>query len=169
MYIILLCGKKFVNILWLCIPRTLFSGQKSDAISIVVLTLGVRVVLFSYEVSGVSATDSLSWLSYIISSKLWAFGSTHGTEAYFPWRLLYIPPDAPYLLNYDFNRIFLTLIIHSNMFLLLFISSYQFIYKFPPSPTCLHFNCHILKNDPLCLLIIASDRFRRQLRHKLHW
>ena len=146
-----------------------FHVKKPASISLVVLTLGVRVVLFSSEGDEVSQTDPFSWLSSIISSKLWAFGSTHGTEAYFPWRLLSIPPDAPYLLNYDFNRIFLTLIIHSNMFLLLFISSYQFIYKSPPSPTCLHFNCHILKNDPLCLLIIASDRFRRQLRHKLHW
>ena len=60
LYVILLCGKKFVNILWLCVPRTLFSGQKSDAISIVVLTLGVRVVPFPSKVDEDSATNPLS-------------------------------------------------------------------------------------------------------------
>ena len=60
LYVILLCGKKFVNILWLCVPRTLFSGQNSDAISAVVLTLGVNVVLFSFEGADISETDPLS-------------------------------------------------------------------------------------------------------------
>ena len=47
--VISFCGKKFVKILWFCVPRALFSGQKSYAIYLVVLTLGVGVVMFSYE------------------------------------------------------------------------------------------------------------------------
>ena len=45
--VIFFCGKKSVNILWFCVPRALFAGQKSDAIYLVVLKLGVRVVMFS--------------------------------------------------------------------------------------------------------------------------
>ena len=57
-YVIFFCGNKFVRILWICVPRILFSGQKSDAIHIVVLKLGVRVVLFSSEGDKVSGTDA---------------------------------------------------------------------------------------------------------------
>ena len=38
-----------VKILWFCILHSLFAGQNSDAIYLVVLTLGVMVVMFSSE------------------------------------------------------------------------------------------------------------------------
>ena len=47
--IILFCGKKSVKFLWFCVPHAIFVGQTSDAIYLVFLTLGVRVVLFSSE------------------------------------------------------------------------------------------------------------------------
>ena len=97
LYIIFFFGNKFVNILWLYIPRTLFSGQKSDAISLLALTLGFRVVMLSYEESEVSATFPLYWLSCSISSKLWAFGITHGVKADFLQGLLSTPPRAPHI------------------------------------------------------------------------
>ena len=49
-----------VKIFWFCVPRALLAGQKSDKIYLVVLTIGVRVVLFYSEVSDLSATDYLS-------------------------------------------------------------------------------------------------------------
>ena len=57
--------------------------------------MGVRVVIFYSEVAEVSATNPLSWLSYIISSKLWAFGITHGVKADFRRGLLSISPETP--------------------------------------------------------------------------
>ena len=86
---------KFVKIFWLCVPHTLFSGQKSDETAMVVLTLGVRVLLFSCEGAEVSVTDPFSWLSYSISFKLWAFGSNHGAKADFPLGLFSILPEIP--------------------------------------------------------------------------
>ena len=59
LYVIFLFGKKCVKILWLCVPRALFSGQNPDAISLVSLALGVRVVLFSSEGDEISETDTL--------------------------------------------------------------------------------------------------------------
>ena len=41
LYVILFCGKNLVKILWLFVPRTFFSDQESDSISVVVLTLGL--------------------------------------------------------------------------------------------------------------------------------
>ena len=40
-------------------PTYLISGKKSDEISLVYMTLGFRVVLFSSEVDEVSETDTL--------------------------------------------------------------------------------------------------------------
>ena len=47
--VIFLYGKKFVNIIWFCVPCALFSGQNSDAIYLAALTLGVKVILFLSE------------------------------------------------------------------------------------------------------------------------
>ena len=41
--VIFLYRNKFVNIICFCVPHDFFSGQKSDAIYLVVLTLGVVV------------------------------------------------------------------------------------------------------------------------------
>ena len=91
LYVIMFCGKKFDKLLCIYVPCALFSGQKPDAIFIVVLVLGVSIMLFSYEGDEFSATDSLSWFSSSTSSKIWAFGGTCGKEVYFPWRLISIP------------------------------------------------------------------------------
>ena len=93
-------------------PAWLIFRSKSDGVYLVVLTLGVRVVLLLSEESEVSATAPLSWLSSHIYSKFWAFRSNHGTDLDFPQRLISIPPNPPYLLNCDWNEIFLTLIFH---------------------------------------------------------
>ena len=127
-YVIFFCGNKLSNLLWLCVPRTFFLGQRSDTISLAVLTLGVRVVMFSSEGAEVIATDALSWLSYIISSELLTFRSTHDTEAGFH------PPQGSCLLNYDQNEILLTLEIHSNMFWSQTIASNQLIKIVTPPP-----------------------------------
>ena len=129
--VIFFCGDKFVNIIWLYIPRALFLGQNSDVIYLVVLTLWVKVVLLYSEVYEVSTTESLSWLSSTVSSRLWAFGGTHDMEAAFPQRILSVSLNPPYLLNHYCNGIFPTLTIHSNPFWLLMISSNRFID--PPS------------------------------------
>ena len=54
------CMKKSVKLLWICVPRALFSYQKPDTIYLVVMILGFMVVLFYYEVSDDSATGPLS-------------------------------------------------------------------------------------------------------------
>ena len=59
LYVILFCWNKIFKILWIRVPRTLFSGQKPDAISLVVQTLGVGVALLSSELAEVSATVPL--------------------------------------------------------------------------------------------------------------
>ena len=73
----------------------LLLGSEPDAISLVVLTLGIRVVLFYSEVAKVLETDPLSLLSSSIYYMLQALGINHGTEADFPQRLLSIPPRPP--------------------------------------------------------------------------
>ena len=52
--------EEIIKILWICVPCTFFSGQKSDTIYLVFLTLGDIVVLFSSEGSDISETDPLS-------------------------------------------------------------------------------------------------------------
>ena len=104
----------------------------------------------------------------IIYYKLWAFGTNRGMEAALPRRLLFIPPNPPYLLNYYWNGRLLTLTIHSNIFWSLIIASDNLI-DIPTSPICLlNFNCNTLRNYPFWSLMIPYDWLRRQLRHKLH-
>ena len=57
LYLILSCGKKFVELLWICVPRAFFLGWSSDEIFLEVLTLGIRFVMFSSVGDEVSATE----------------------------------------------------------------------------------------------------------------
>ena len=131
----ILLWEKIVKLLCLCVPCILFSGQKSYEIYLVVLTLGVRIMLFSYEGAEVLETESFSLLLDIIYSNLWAFGSTHGMKAALPQRMLSIPPAPPNLLNYDWNWRLPTLTIYSKLSLSLTIASNQFIEKYPSPST----------------------------------
>ena len=158
----ILLWEEFFKILWLCFPRTFSSGQNSDAVSIIFLIMGVRGVMFYSEGAEVSATDPLSLLSYIISSKLWAFGITHDVKADFRRGLLSISPETPLpselLLEWNIDNT-------DNPFQSIMIANYhlQLVHKqSPPPSTCLlHFNFNILHNDPFWWLVIAFDRFHR--------
>ena len=59
LYIIFLCGNNFQDILSLR-PAYLLLGQKLDTISLVVMTLGVRVVLLFSEGGEFLANEPLS-------------------------------------------------------------------------------------------------------------
>ena len=77
------------------------------------------------------------------------------------WRLIYTggcfpyPLKPPYLLNYDWNEILITIQIHSNMLWLLMITSNQFIDPPPHLPTSF-----LLSYSEEWSVLIANDWFR---------
>ena len=158
MYVILLYGTKYSKILWLCFPCIFFSGQKLDAISIVVLILGVRVVMFYSEGAEDSATDPLSWLSCSISYKLLAFGITHGVKAAFHRGLLYISPETPLpselWLEWNIDN-------NTNTFQYVMIANdnFQSVHWTPPPPPHLPTSL-LLPYSEEWSVMIANDWFR---------
>ena len=160
-------GKKFVKIFCFCVPRTIFSGQKPNEISLAVLKLGVMVLLFyseGYEVSKLPPSHDYH-TAYPLSC------DTLG--ALIVQRMLFLRGCFPYpsnpscLMNYYCNGTLLMIKIHSNRLWSLIIASDQIIKNH--LPTCIiNFYLHILNNDRFWSLMISSDQFHRQLRHNLH-